>query len=70
MESGQQGRSGLFRGRSVGGQLEIRIVLQTGGCWKYLLSDTSRLQRHAAQQGRKSNAILGSMLALRLQGRP
>lgn len=32
MESGQQGRSGLFRfrGRSVGGQLGIRMVFQTG----------------------------------------
>lgn len=45
-------------------------MLQTGGCSKYLLSATSRLQWHAAQQGRQSNAMLGSMLALRLQGRP
>lgn len=58
MKSGQQGRSGLFRDRSVGGQLEIRMVLQTGGCSKYLLSATesaatpyrtarSQEQRHA-----------------------
>lgn len=45
------------------------MVLQTGACSKYLLSATSRLQRHTAQQGRKSNAMLGSMLVLRLQGR-
>lgn len=70
MESGQQGRSGLFKDRSVDKQLGTNLVFQTGGCSKYLLSATSRLQWHAAQQGHKSNAMLGSMLVLRLQGRP